>query len=70
MPDDRNEPRQRIASAEKELSDLQEASAQLKTRIVEARVRHDMTVDPTFGNPSRDQERPDVRNDDRPGPSH
>jgi len=70
MPDDRNEPRQTIVSAEKELSDLQKASAQLKTRIAEARVRHDMAVDPALGDAGRDQEPPDVRNDARPGPSH
>jgi len=65
LPDERNEPRDKMLSVEKELSDLQRASAQLRTKIVEARVRHDMPVDP-----SRAQERPDAGNDDRHDPSH
>jgi len=54
-----------MLSVEKELSDLQRASAQLRTKIVEARVRHDMPIDP-----DRAQQRPDAGNDDRHDPSH
>jgi hypothetical protein len=69
MPDGRDERRERIVSAERELSDLQRASAQLKARIVEARIRHDMPVDPTLDDRRRDQNGLDGRNDDSHSPS-
>jgi hypothetical protein len=55
MTDKRNEPRKGTSPVDKELSDLQNASAQLKSKIAEARSRNDMPLDSTLGNPAWDK---------------
>lgn len=55
MTDKRNEAQKGAPSADKALSDLQNASAQLKSKIAEARSRNDMPLDSTLGNPAWDK---------------
>jgi hypothetical protein len=55
MPDKRNEPQKGAPSADKAPSDLQNASAQLTSKIAEARSRGDMPLDSTLGNPAWDK---------------
>ena len=79
MSEDRDAPRKDISSIEKEFSELQNAAAQLKSKIAEARTRNDMPLDSTLGNPRWDKDAADGHLDlpdddddevEPPAPSH
>jgi len=57
MPKDHNEPAKKGPPIEDEasMSDLRRASAELKTKIAEAKARNDMPIDSTLGNPDWDK---------------